>query len=86
MDTTEISEQIEISSLLAGILHIEQSCIESTTVLKSLPSWDSLTVLQIVMALESSTGVAIEGVEIFQQETVQELMNYLDGQGVSGKI
>jgi acyl carrier protein len=60
---------------LAAILEIEE--VTSSAVLRDFDTWDSLTVLSVLVMLDKDYGINIDGVALEKLETVADLASFI---------
>jgi acyl carrier protein len=52
-------DQASVKRVMASVLEIDEAVIDGDTSMDTIPSWDSLKQMNLVLALEESFGVTI---------------------------
>ena len=71
--------KVEFYAAVAEMLDCDVSEVTGDSVLKDLPSWDSLAVLSFVAMVDSRLGVTVKGTDLVQCKTVNDLAALLPG-------
>jgi acyl carrier protein len=66
---------VAISPLAEQVLKIEH--FDSTITMMSTPSWDSLTHIRLLSAVERQFGIEIDGDDAFRLTSAEKLIKYL---------
>ena len=77
MDNNIISNFI--TETLAPLIRINQRDIFAEARLDSFPTWDSLSALQLLMAIEKKYDVKIDPAQLFVCESVNDLVKFVEG-------
>jgi acyl carrier protein len=67
----------KISGMLEDLLQVEPGALGANTELASLPNWDSLSALQLLMGIESVFPVKISPDVFFECASVEEICAYI---------
>src|SRR5579883_2732596 len=59
-DATHDSKDLIIEKVISETLNIDASNIQDSLSYQSIPQWDSLRHISLLLALESATGVSVE--------------------------
>lgn len=79
MDKGDIVDIIEKTQLLAEMLEVSASSINASTLLDSIPTWDSMAALSLIVLLEESFGrLDIDGNQIKNMKTVEDIFNVME--------
>jgi len=62
--------EVKLKKVLADVFKIEVTAVNEDTSVDTVERWDSLTHLNLILALESEFGVS------FSEEQTVEIMNY----------
>jgi len=62
--------EVKLKKVLADVFKIEATAVNEDTSVDTVERWDSLTHLNLILALESEFGVS------FSEEQTVEIMNY----------
>ena len=73
----------KIKNVMAEKLDIEPEDITLEADLKKDLQLDSLSVLELVMALEDEYGIRVPDEELMKLETVGDVINYLEKEGIT---
>jgi acyl carrier protein len=65
----------EVRAIVADVLLIDQHEVQLESTMETLPDWDSLATVQIVMRVESTLGVRLSYKDIADIRSVQDLVN-----------
>jgi acyl carrier protein len=80
MDRNEILKQI--NSIFVDVLDNEDVVIEETTQATDVDEWDSLTHIQLVVAIEKHFKIRFTSKEIQSWNNVGEMLNCIQEKGV----
>ncbi len=70
---------IEKTQLLAEMLEVRASSINAATLLDSIPTWDSMAALSLIILLEENFGrLDIDGNQIKNMKTVEDIFNVME--------
>ncbi|MEX2144548.1 MAG: acyl carrier protein [Anaerolineales bacterium] len=70
----------ELRSLMAEIFHVDADQIGVEAQLGELPQWDSLTHMDLMVALESAFGIEITAETISQLTSLPSIWAYIQSQ------
>ncbi len=73
----------KIKNVMAEKLDIDPEDITLEADLKKDLQLDSLSVLELVMALEDEYGIRVPDEELMKLETVGDVINYLEKEGIT---
>lgn len=68
-----------IRTTLAPLIRMNERDVLPEVQLGSFPTWDSLSALQLLMAIEEFYSVRVEPEQLFACETVNDLARYVKG-------
>ena len=70
---------IEKTQLLAEMLEVRASSINAETLLDSIPTWDSMAALSLIILLEEKFArLDIDGNQIKNMKTVEDIFNVME--------
>ena len=70
---------IEKTQLLAETLEVSPSSINAATLLDSIPTWDSMAALSLIILLEEKFGrVDIDGSQIKNMKTIEDIFKVME--------
>lgn len=70
---------IEKTQLLAEMLEVSASSINAATLLDSIPTWDSMAALSLIILLEENFGrMDIDGSQLKNMKTVEDIFNVME--------
>lgn len=72
---------LEIKNLIANVLQIPVAEIADATELNSIPQWDSLGHVQILLSLEENYGVEINDTTVTKLTSLAAILEHLNGAG-----
>jgi acyl carrier protein len=79
LDKGDIVDIIEKTQLLAEMLEVRASSINAATLLDSIPTWDSMAALSLIILLEENFGrLDIDGNQIKNMKTVEDIFNVME--------
>lgn len=78
-----MSHLAELQSLLAEAFGAEESELDDAASPESVPGWDSLTHLNMTVALEERFGIALSMDDIMAMQNVGEIRRVLRTHGVA---
>lgn len=66
-------------SLLADLLEVDVSEIQSETMLDTIPNWDSMAALSLIVLLEEHFGKTdIDGRQISQMQKIEDVLKIME--------
>lgn len=68
----------ELKTAVLGALNLDDWEITDTTVASEVPGWDSLSHINVVLAVEKHFGVRFKGVEVLKLKTVGDLQRLVN--------
>jgi acyl carrier protein len=68
----------ELTTVILGAIKLDEWELTDATVAAEVPGWDSLSHLNIVLAVEQHFGVRFEGVEVLRLKNVGDLQHLVD--------
>jgi acyl carrier protein len=72
-----------VCRVIGSVLRIAPDLLDDGASPETLPAWDSLSHLGIVMALESEFGVELSTEDAIQLRSVRTIRMYLESRGVA---
>lgn len=67
----------ELLETLEEIMDLDEGTLETTTILKDLEEWDSLSALSLMAEAKKNYGKKLTSDDINSFETVQDIIDYL---------
>ena len=67
----------KIRDILADVLDQDDLVISGTTVADEVEDWDSINHVRLIVALETSLGIAFETAEIGEVQNVDQLIDLI---------
>jgi acyl carrier protein len=67
-----------LKSIILSELDLEEFDISSTTAASSVPGWDSLSHVRIIVAVEAEYGIRFSTLELLKMKQVGELQELVD--------
>lgn len=71
------SNEAKLKAVMASILNTDASAIDAHSSVDTIPTWDSLNHLKLVLALEEEFGISLSGeesVEILSYELIKAVL------------
>lgn len=68
----------ELKTVLLGALKLDEWEFTDATVAAEVPGWDSLSHINVVLAVEKHFGVRFKGVEILKLKNVGDLQRLVE--------
>ena len=68
----------ELKQVILGALNLDDWELKDATVASEVPSWDSLSHVNVVLAVEKHFGVRFKGVEVIRIKSVGDLQRLVD--------
>ncbi len=68
----------ELKQVILGALSLDDWELKDTTVASEVPGWDSLSHVNVVLAVEKHFGVRFKGVEVIRMKSVGDLQRLVD--------
>lgn len=68
----------ELKTVILGVLKIDDWEIIETTTGADVPGWDSLSHINVILAVEEHFGVRFKGAEVLRLKNVGDLQRLLD--------
>ena len=68
----------ELKTVILGVLRLDDWEIVDTTTVDKVPGWDSLSHINVVLAVEKRFGVRFKGAEVLRLKNVGDLQRLVD--------
>jgi acyl carrier protein len=68
----------ELKTAILGALRLDEWDLTDATVATEVPGWDSLSHINVVLAVEKRFGVRFKGVEVLRLKSVGDLQRLVD--------
>jgi acyl carrier protein len=68
----------ELKAVILGALRLDEWEFTDATVASDVPGWDSLSHINLVVAVEKHFGVRFKGVEVLKLKSVGDLQRLVD--------
>jgi len=68
----------ELKQVILGALKLDDWELKDTTVASEVPGWDSLSHVNVVLAVEKHYGVRFKSVEVIRIKNVGDLQRLVD--------
>ncbi len=68
----------ELKRVILGSLKLDEWALTDASVATEVPGWDSLSHINIVLAVEKQFGVRFKGVEVLRLKNVGDLQRLVD--------
>jgi acyl carrier protein len=68
----------ELKTAILGALKLDEWELTDTTVAAEVPGWDSLSHINVVLAVEKHFGVRFKGAEVLRLKDVGDLQRLVD--------
>jgi acyl carrier protein len=68
----------ELKQVILGALSLDDWELKDTTVASEVPGWDSLSHVNVVLAVEKHFGVRFKGVEVIRMKSIGDLQRLVD--------
>ena len=68
----------ELKTVILGALELDEWDITDATAASEVPGWDSLTHINVVLAVEKHFGVRFKGAEVLRLKNVGDLQRLVD--------
>jgi acyl carrier protein len=68
----------DLKTVILGALKLDEWEITDTTIAGEVPGWDSLSHINVVLAVEKHFGVGFKGAEVLRLKTVGDLQRLID--------
>jgi acyl carrier protein len=68
----------ELKTVILGALKVDEWQLTDATVAAEVPGWDSLSHINVVLAVEKHFGVRFKGVEVLKLKNVGDLQRLVD--------
>lgn len=72
-----------LRTLVAGILRLPPEAVTAETAMATTDSWDSLRHMELIVAIEETFGIELDGDEIASMRSVAAVEAVLGRKGVS---
>jgi len=72
----------ELFQIVAGVFNVKARRLSLATVAEDIPSWDSMNILVLVVALEEHFKVNIAPEEALQMKSMAAILQLLESKGV----
>lgn len=72
-----------LRSVVAETLRLPLSAVTETTSMKTTPQWDSLKHMELILAVEDSYGLTLDGDEIAAMTNVAAIEDLLRSKGLT---
>jgi acyl carrier protein len=68
----------QLKQVILGALSLDDWELKDTTVASEVPGWDSLSHVNVVLAVEKHFGVRFKGVEVIRMKSIGDLQRLVD--------
>jgi acyl carrier protein len=68
----------ELRDVILKTLNLDSFPLEDDTLASTVPGWDSLTHVRILLAVEDAFGIRIKGLEAIRLKNVGDLQRLID--------
>ena len=74
-----MNEEQRVKELLAAVLGVDASSIDETSTIETIPSWDSMAVLSISLAVEEEFEFMLTPEEQLEMGSYQRILQLVKG-------
>jgi acyl carrier protein len=75
----------ELKTVILGALNLDDWEIGDETIAGELPGWDSLSHINVVLAVEKHFGIRFKGAEVLRLKNVGDLQRLVDAKLVGNR-
>lgn len=68
----------ELKSVILDVLHLDDFDLQDETIAPDVPGWDSLTHINIILAVEKKFSIKFKSYEVLRLKNVGDLQKLVD--------
>ena len=73
----------QLKKIMSVVFRMPENEIPDQATMNDLPSWDSLSHMNLIIEIEREYGIQLTGDDIADMQSIPELLEILSGYGVS---